>query len=109
MPRRVSDTIVEMDITGYLFPWEDGAPVLAKMDGSGPNDLFLLIFSNRSKLEETLGTYEIEYQSIKQIADAKAFIEGIMYETVPPVRIAVDARKDGDVCRFREIIRPPPV
>jgi hypothetical protein len=105
-PHRVGDRLYEMNIAGYLFPWEDGAPVLTRMDG-GDGDLFLLVFSTRAKLEETLDSYGIGYESIKQIADAKEFLEGVMYESVPRVRIAVDARRDGDVCRFREVIRPP--
>ena len=102
--RQRSDRVHEMNLVGYVFPWEDGQPVLANMEGS--DDRFLLVFSTPDKLDETLNTYGIGYESIKQIDDPEEFIESIMYES-PRIRIAVDATMKGDVCHFVEIIRPP--
>ncbi|HWY34861.1 MAG TPA: hypothetical protein VNX68_09455 [Nitrosopumilaceae archaeon] len=79
-PQRVSDEIREDNLTGYVFPWANDRPVLAKMAG---NDLsYLLLFATADKLSEFLPKCGIEYQSIKQIDNPVEFIDNLPKDIV---------------------------
>lgn len=104
-PYRVNDRISELDISGHVFPFFEGVPVLAAMPGTP--DLFLLIFSTSDKLRQTMRDYALPYDRIMQVEEPHDFVEWVMFSgQMPRIRIAVDAIKVGNVCRFREITVP---
>jgi hypothetical protein len=101
--RRINDAVHSMDITGYVFAFREGGPVLASMPGTP--DLFILIFSTTEKLHQTMGDYALPYDQIKRIDRPREFMESV--QAIVPgtrIRIAADANKMDAVVRFREII-----
>ena len=72
-PRRVSDTVHNIDVTNYVFPWKDGQPVY--VNGGGP-DLFIPIFSTEAKLRHAMAVFGVAYEAVKQIARPRAFFSG---------------------------------
>lgn len=106
-PRQISDRVLEMTITGYLMPYlDDGAPILCGMPGT--EDLFVLLFSSKAKLEAMMKAYNLEYESIKVVTDGREFVSGIDEENTKGrpyrIRIAVDAYKhENGRIRYTEV------
>lgn len=93
----------EISISGYLFPWRDGGPVLVELDGC--NDWFLPVFSTENALKATMATLSVAYESIKVIDDGKEFLDGIRQSRLPKrLRIAANLSINGLHSRFNEII-----
>ncbi len=98
--KRVSDKVVMMDVTGYVFPWNGAQPVYVDVEGA----IFLPLFSSAEKLREMMMKTAVAYVSIKQVVgDQMEFLTSF-----PPdlgVRIMVDpwVTDEGNT-RFKELI-----
>jgi hypothetical protein len=101
-PRRISNRVLDVDITGYATPWLDGQPLLLRMPGT--SDLFVAVFSTPEKLKVLCNEYGLAYDNIKQITNQAEFLVDVL----PHARIAVDPYKhENGRMRFTEI-QPPP-
>jgi hypothetical protein len=99
----------DINLTGYFFPWQDDAPVLMKLDGTG--DFFLPLFSTVEKLREMVSVTAIEMDGIKRIDNGPEFLSSIPTELSTGgqrLRIMVDPHRTEDdnyKTRFTEVIR----
>jgi hypothetical protein len=98
-PRRVSDAVHHIDLGGYVFGFRAGRPVFTTL--AGTTDYFLLVFSTKAKMVETMDALCLVYDSIKQIDDPLEFADSVLSRGI---RIAIDAARVGDKCRFLEPI-----
>ena len=102
--RRISDPKT-VDIRHHVFPWQDGQPVLARMQGT--RDLFLLLFSSMQLLNETMTEMDIPFEAIKQVDDPLGFIGSLprLYAG-SRLRVIVDPHMTSDATmKYAEIIR----
>jgi hypothetical protein len=110
-PRPVANAqIREINLTGYLFPWQEdatwAAPVLMKLDGT--NDFFLPLFSTLEKLHHMATLTAFDTSAIKRIDDGDEFLKSIPKElpTGQRLRIMIDPyRADDKKTRFTEVIK----
>lgn len=105
--RRTSG-IKEISVTGYLMPaLENRQPVLCGMPGT--DDLFVLLFSDKVKLDAFIAEYLIHYDRIQQVTDGGDFVDSIQEENARggrpyELRIAVDPYKhENGNMRWTEI------
>ena len=105
-PWQTSQTVVTMDITGYLFPWRSGQPVFVLIGGT--DDYFLPLFATAQKLRDLMTAIKVEFDRIKQINNQREFLASIPTEMPngERIRIIVDPNiiSTGNT-RFREVIR----
>jgi hypothetical protein len=101
-PVPVTGKLLELNITGYLFPAHaNRSPVFLRIDGAG-DDLFLPVFSTEEKLCAVMG--KISYDRILQICDGREFLDSIE-EDPRKLRVIVDPHKhESGTTRFQEVI-----
>lgn len=100
-PRRVSNKVLHLDLTGAIFLWREEAPVLTQLQRGG--DLYLPLFSLKSNLDRFLKDYPIPYDRIKQVSDGPEFLSSIP----PGIKVMLDPHKhENGRMRFREVFRP---
>jgi len=99
-PRRISDKVLDIDITDHLIPWgEYGQPMYVN---SGGNSLFVPIFSTRDKLREVCEKFGLNYVSIKKIDDPIEFMDCFPES----IRFMVDPwQTETGTVRFKEVLR----
>lgn len=102
-PRRVSDRVVDLDITGYVFAWneDEEGPQFLRLAGSP--DLFLAVFSTVEKLRAIIKDDSV---GIKTITNAWDFLESVPLRTPEGnhLRIAIDIHKtDEGTFRYSEL------
>ncbi len=107
-PRRISDREVPIIITGYFMPTRSpNVPVLIRMPGT---DDFIVVFSTREKLAETMTTFKIEHERVAIVTHGRELLDEIraMNETGGRsyrIRLAVDPYKaDNGRLRFSEAL-----
>jgi len=72
-PRRVSDTVYLVQLTGCLLPWRHwGQPATIGIVGGG-NQLYVPVFTTVEKLRALMETYTVRYESIKQVDEGREF------------------------------------
>jgi hypothetical protein len=94
-----------MNITGYVFPSQQGQPVLVLMMGS--LDPFLPLFATTERLRVMMRHADITYDSIKHVDDQVEFIDSLPhYIAGGRLRIMVDpyTTAEGRI-RFKELFR----
>jgi hypothetical protein len=109
-PRRVNDKTRNINITGYLMPWdvEFDQPVYLPLTGTP--DQFILVFRAIIQLEEFCSIHvRNKLYKIKHIDDGIVMINSLPYWLIPDemrLRIMVDPwiTEKGTI-RFIEIIR----
>jgi len=88
--------MVELDLTGKVFPWVGGGPVLLGMPGSPSH--YLACFTYPMGLEQFLREADVIYDSIKQIEDGREFLDSI-WQSIPSregdSRPVLHARRQG--------------
>lgn len=72
-PKPTGKPLETVELTGMLFPWENGQPVFLGMPGS--DYLYLPCFSTEEALRLVLGSASVSFEKIKMIEDGKEFIE----------------------------------
>lgn len=97
-PAFIGDRLKEINITGYLFPWNNGQPFFLKIEGS--SSTYIPVFEDKNKLEEAMDG--IPFQKIKRIDDGGEFLDSIPVEYT----VIVNLRKSSDgKCRYTQIFR----
>ena len=103
-PRRVGSSHMQ-DISDHIFPWHDGHPVLARLEGT--NDLFLPLFSTNELLDDAMRLMGVTFESTKQIDDPVQFLDSLplLYAGVR-LRVILDPHRTPEgMVRYTEIIR----
>jgi hypothetical protein len=62
---------LELEITGCVFPWEDGHPTYLQVPGS--DLLYLPLFSYPDKIPDFMARAQIPYKELKQVMDGRDF------------------------------------
>jgi len=103
-PAPLTGTLINLDITGCLFPAHgDRRPVLLQIEGAG-DDLFLPVFSTTEKLVDGMQLAATSYSRIIQITNERAFLDSLEESTLK-LRVIVDPYKhESGTLRFREVI-----
>lgn len=63
-------------LTGFVFPWDGGQPVLLRMPGS-PH-WYLPLFQSAADLETLMAQANVPFRSIKQVEDGSVFISTLL-------------------------------
>jgi len=103
-PRRISNRVVAATITGYFMPTRGpNVPVLIGMVGT--DDLFILVFSTREKLDGIMRSLGIAYERLSIVTSGPDLLDEIKsmnaradqpYE----IRLAIDLHDGvGIVCQ----------
>lgn len=110
-PRRISDRVVPVSITGYFMPTlASNAPVLIGMLGT--DDLFIVVFSTKEKLTGVMQTLGIKfkYKHVSIVTNGRDLINEIRAKNATSgrpyrIRLAVDPYKaaNGHI-RFTEVL-----
>lgn len=97
-PRRISNREINIDLAGYLCPFEtETQPLLLNMPGT--DDLFFAVFSTEPKLRSFLAAYRLSCSKIVQIADSRVFLDSVLGQ----VRVCVDPyRHENGRLRYLE-------
>ena len=97
-PSYIGDRLKEVDVTGYLFPWNAGQPFFLKIEGS--DSVYIPVFADKDKLDHAMDG--IQYEKIKKIDDGGAFLDSIPVEYI----VIIDLKKTSDgKCRYTQIFR----
>lgn len=98
-PRAVGGT-VDVDLTGKVFPWANGQPVLLAMPMS--EWLYLPVFSTPGELADVMGQASVPYMSVKRIDNQAEFL---LTSTVPGnVKVITNVRfTDKGTVRFSQV------
>lgn len=99
-PRRTEKSPEDVVLTGLLFAWRNGQPVLVHVIGSLQFHLFL--FDSAEKLREELASIGAAFDSIKQVDDGPEFLASIPPEIV--VALNLHHTKEGKV-RYTQVLR----
>lgn len=76
----------EISLTGKLFAWQTGQPVLVSMPGS--DRLYLPCFSTEEQLRRTLARSDVPFESLKRIDDGHEFFSSVPSE----ITVVLDLR-----------------
>ena len=96
-PAYIGDRLKEVDVTGYLFPWNAGQPFFLKIEGS--DSTYIPVFENKEKLDDAMDG--IPYQKVKKIDDGWEFLDSIPLEYT----VIVNLVKTEGKCRYTQIFR----
>lgn len=110
MPKRVSNRILDIDLTGNLSPFtEDFQPVYLQMPGSAAR--YIATFTSKQTLDTFLKDYPIPYDRIIQIQHGGEFLESIPKtiewddETLDLIVVVDPYKHENGKCRFKQIFR----
>lgn len=109
-PWSVTEQLRDINISGYLLPWNrgDNGPVYCMI--AGTPDIFVPVFSTSEKLDAYFDAAKIEYDSIKQIEEMHEFLSSFPYRmaTGERIRVIIDPWvNERNNTRFTEILRVP--
>lgn len=106
-PRIVGNELVPTSLTGKLFPYRDGSPVLVAV--AGCDDLFIPFFTDEGELRSVLGRLDIAFDRIKQVTDETEFLPSlpIVLPSGAALRLLLDPwfTETGTI-RYVEVFRP---
>jgi hypothetical protein len=106
-PRPIDNAQIRTyDLTGYLFPWHQGAPALLTMPNSV--DVFLPVFSTVEKLQDLVRLVDLPIDAIKQVDNPIEFFKSMpaQFPNGTRLRVIIDPYRTAEnQTRFSELLR----